>query len=58
MPESFDGVRWPAGAASPVIVVERRDGKPEPTKDGIARWHGLVGLDSPYSLNVRLMDGR
>jgi hypothetical protein len=48
--ESFDGVPWPAGAPAPLIIVERKDGKPDAT----GRWHGLVGLDAPYSLNVRL----
>jgi len=47
--ETFDGVAWPAGTASPLVVVERKDGKP----DASGRWHGLVGLDVPYSLNVR-----
>jgi serine/threonine-protein kinase len=55
--ESFDGIEWPSGAPSPIVVVERKDGKPD-AKDGLSRWHGLVGLDAPYSLNVRLTAGR
>jgi hypothetical protein len=49
-PEAFDGVAWPAGSPSPLIVVERKDGKPD--EDG--RYRTLVGLEVPYSLNVRL----
>jgi serine/threonine-protein kinase len=52
-PEAFEGVAWPKGAPPPLIVVERKDGKPDAT----GRWHGLVGLDAPYSLNVRLTAG-
>jgi hypothetical protein len=49
-PVTFDGVAWASGAASPLLVVERLDGKPDPQ----GRWRDLAGMDVPYSLNVRL----
>jgi serine/threonine-protein kinase len=49
-PETFEGIAWAAGAPSPLVVIERKDGKADPS----GRIHGLVGLDVPYSLNVRL----
>jgi serine/threonine-protein kinase len=51
--ESFDGIPWPAGAPSPIVVVERKDGGLEPAAGSKSR-KPLVGLDVPYSLNVRL----
>ena len=49
-PEKFDGVAWPQGGPGPIIVVERKDKKP----DADGRRPPLVGLDVPYSLTVRL----
>jgi serine/threonine-protein kinase len=48
-PEKFEGVAWPAGGPGPILVVERKDRKP----DADGRRAPLVGLDVPYSLTVR-----
>jgi serine/threonine-protein kinase len=48
-PEKFEGVPWPAGGPGPILVVERKDRKP----DADGRRAPLVGLDVPYSLTVR-----
>ncbi|HUS63508.1 MAG TPA: protein kinase [Kofleriaceae bacterium] len=47
--ERFEGISWARGSAGPILVVERRDGKP----DGQGRWHSLAGLHVPYTLSVR-----
>jgi serine/threonine-protein kinase len=49
-PEHFDGVAWPSGSAGPILVVERKDPRP----DASGRRVNLVGLDVPYSFTVRL----
>jgi hypothetical protein len=49
-PETLDGVVWAAQGAGPVLVVERKDKKP----DADGRRPPLVGLDVPYSLTVRM----
>ncbi len=49
-PEKLDGIPWPAGGPGPILVVQRKDGKP----DANGRRAPLVGLDVPYSLTLRL----
>jgi hypothetical protein len=48
-PEKFEGIPWPAGGSGPIVVVERKDKKP----DAEGHREPLVGLDVPYSLTVR-----
>ncbi len=51
-PEKFENIKWAAGAAGPMIVVERKD--PPVAASAKNQRRALVGLDVPYSLNVRL----
>src|SRR5262249_18356930 len=46
------GVAWPAGTASPIVVVQRKleNTKPSPDK----HHHTPVGLDVEYALSLRL----
>jgi eukaryotic-like serine/threonine-protein kinase len=56
-PEKLEGIPWPAGGPGPILVVQRKEAKPDGKSTGpggIERRAPLVGLDVPYSLTVRL----
>jgi len=52
-PEKLEGIPWPAGGPGPILVVQRKEPKPDGKANG-ERRAPLVGLDVPYSLTVRL----
>jgi eukaryotic-like serine/threonine-protein kinase len=57
--EKFDGVAWPAGAASPIVVVQRKLPGARPTGPASAesndkRRHTASGIDVEYALSLHL----
>lgn len=49
--ETFDGIAWPSGTASPIIVVQR---KLDNRKPGADNRHHTLGIDVEYTLTARL----
>jgi hypothetical protein len=53
--EKLDGVPWPAGAPSPIVVVQRKLESAKSTSTvGDKRHHAASGLDVEYALSLRL----
>jgi serine/threonine-protein kinase len=54
--EKIDGVPWPAGTASPIVVVQRKleSAKPGSPATSAKRHHTPTGLDVEYALALRL----
>jgi hypothetical protein len=52
--ETFDGVRWAAGAPGPIVVVERKSPGGDAAHGQARGPEAAVGLDTEYALSLRV----